>query len=202
MPKPILSTRSRISKDKADRLLKGYASRLPPGEAAKRAGISLNTVYEQYARIRWRLIEVGYYQDAALSKAEAGLSQSVKDKLRLRRGIEGDDIYSHAAEVIEWEEEWPPELVLKHLRKIIELTGPIDMPLDLTALQTDMVAAYVRYARTQLIEDRVAKSAATDAAQQDFLERIRKAIGAYRRDYRSAAKRVSRHEGLQTRRRN
>ena len=202
MPKPILSTRSRIPKGKADRLLKVYASRFPPGEAAKRTGVSLNTVYEQYARIRWRLIEVGYYQDAAFSKTEAGLSQSVKDKLRLRRGIEGDDIHAHAAEVIEWEEEWPPELVLKHLRKIIELTGPIDLPLDLTAPQTDMVAAYVRYARTQLIENRVAKNAATDPAHQDFLERIRKAVATYRRDYRSAAKRVSRQETSQTRRRN
>ena len=60
MPTPILSPRSRVPAAKADRLLKCYAERLPPGEAARRTGLSLNTVYEQYGRIRWRLIETGY----------------------------------------------------------------------------------------------------------------------------------------------
>lgn len=201
MPKPVLSTRSRIPDAKADRLLKCYAQRLPPGEAAKRAGLSLNSVYAQYARIRWRLIEVGYYQDAALSKTEAGLSESAQEKLRRRRGLEGDDIYAHAAEVIEWEEEWPPDVVLRHLRKVIELTGPIDAPLDLSALQVSVVTAYVRYARTQLILDRVSKSAETDPAEHDFLKRVGEAVESYRREYRSAVKKLSRHSERQIKRR-
>lgn len=192
MPKPILSTRSRIPAAKADALLKGYAARLPPGETAERAGLSLNTVYEQYTRIRWRLIEIGYYQDAALSKTEAGLSESVQEKLRQRRGLDDEDIYAHAAEVIEWEQEWPPNLVLRQLRKIIELTGPIDLPLDLSELQADVVAAYVRYARTQLILDRVTKGAETDPTKRDFLDRVKTAVDGYRKDYRAAVKRLSR----------
>lgn len=112
MPKPILSARSKIPAAKADKLLRCYAERLPPAEAAQRSGLSLNTVYEQYSRIRWRLMEVGYYRDAALSKDEDGLSDIVKEELRRRRGLEDGDIYAHAAEAIEWAEEWP--LVLPH----------------------------------------------------------------------------------------
>ena len=88
MPKPILSARSKIPAAKADKLLRCYAERLPPAEAAQRSGLSLNTVYEQYSRIRWRLMEVGYYRDAALSKDEDGLSDIVKEELRRRRGLE------------------------------------------------------------------------------------------------------------------
>lgn len=66
MPKPILSTRSKIPAAKADELLRRYAERLPLAEAAQRSGLSLNTVYDRYSRIRWRLIEVCYYRDASL----------------------------------------------------------------------------------------------------------------------------------------
>lgn len=55
MPKPILSTRGKIPAAKADKLLRCYAERLPPGEAAQRTGLSLNTIYQHYSRIRWRL---------------------------------------------------------------------------------------------------------------------------------------------------
>jgi hypothetical protein len=192
MPKPVLSSRSRIPDEIADGLLRCYAERLPPSEAAKSTGLSLNTLYEQYGRLRWRLIEVGYYQDAALSKTEDGLSKSAQEKIRLRRGIEGDDIYAHAAEVIEWEEEWPPNLVLRHLRKIIELTGPIDVVLAQSTFQADVVTSYVQYARTQLIHDRVAKNAESDPSQQDFLKRVSTAVNSYRKDYRASLKRMSR----------
>lgn len=192
MAKPILSSRSRIPAAKADALLKCYAERLSPNETAERVGLSLNTVYDQYARIRWRLIEVGYYQDAALSKDEAGLSEAVKDKLRLRRGIEDDDVFPHAAEIIEWEEEWPPALVLRQLRKIIELSGPIDLPLDASEAELAVIAAYVRFARTQLILDRLERTVEADPTKQDFLERTKIAVDGYRRDYRAAVKRLSR----------
>jgi hypothetical protein len=155
MPKPIFSTRSRIPAAKADMLLRCYAERLDPSETAKRTGLSLNTVYDQYARIRWRLIEVGYYRDAALSKDEDGLSEEAKAMLRQRRGLEDGDIYAHAAEIIEWLEEWPSGTVLRQLRKIIELTGPLDKPLSISEQQAAVVNAYVRYARAKLIHDRV-----------------------------------------------
>ena len=200
MAKPILSTRSRIPVVKADALLKCYAERLTPNETAERVGLSLNTVYEQYARIRWRLIEVGYYQDAALSKDEAGLSQAVKDKLRLRRGIEDDDIFAHAAEIIEWVEEWPPALVLRQLRKIIELTGPIDVPLDASEAELGVIVAYVRFARTQLILDRLESTVEAAPTKQDFLERTRIGVDGYRREYRAAVKRLSRQTGARHKR--
>ena len=192
MSKPILSTRSRIPAAKAEALLKCYARRFPPQEAAKLTGLSLNTVYDQHARIRWRLIEVGYYRDGALNKDETGLSERVKAKLRLRRGLTDDDIYAHAAELTEWEEEWPPSLVLRQLRKIIALTGPIDVPLSLSELQSDMVAAYVRYARTQLILDRLTTSVETDPIKGDFLERTKAALDGHWKDYRAAVKRLHR----------
>ncbi|MGJ0453950.1 MAG: hypothetical protein ACR65T_12095 [Methylocystis sp.] len=109
MPTSIMGPRSRIPPAKADTLLKCYAERLPPGKAAQRANVSLNTVYDQYARMRWRLIEVGYYRDAARSKDEDGLGENLKQELRRRRGLEPDDVYAHAAEVIEWAQEWRPE---------------------------------------------------------------------------------------------
>ncbi|MHC0054155.1 hypothetical protein [Actibacterium sp. D379-3] len=169
MPKPIFSSRSRIPAAKADKLLRCYAERLEPAVTAKRTGLSLNTVYDQYSRIRWRLIEVGYYRDAALSKEEDGLSEEAKAMLRQRRGLEDGDIYAHAAEIIEWLEEWPSGTVLRQLRKIIELTGPLDKPISLSARQADVVAAYVRYARAKLIHDRI--KVTTDDALTDFYRR-------------------------------
>lgn len=188
MSKPILSARSKIPAAKADRLLRCYAERLPPAEAAQRSGLSLNTVYEQYSRIRWRLIEVGYYRDAALSKDEDGLSDTVKDELRRRRGLEDGDTYAHAAEAIEWAEKWPPAEVLRHLRKIIAITGPIDRPMELTDTQQVVVRAYVRYARTKLIHDRVSEEAETDKALQPLAERTKAAIEIEWRQYRNYVK--------------
>lgn len=92
MAAPILGPRSRIPTAKADTLLKCYAQRLSPATAARRAQLSLNTAYDQYVRIRWRLIGVGYYRDAARSKDEDGLGQEVKRELRRRRGLEPDDV--------------------------------------------------------------------------------------------------------------
>lgn len=192
MPKPILSARSKIPAAKADTLLRCYAERLPPAEAAQHTGLSLNTVYDRYSRIRWRLIEVGYYRDAALSKDEDGLSDIVKDELRRRRGLEDADIYAHAAEAIEWAEEWPPADVLRHLRKIIALTGPIDMVMELTEPQAKVVAAYMRYARTKLIHGRVNAKAETDEAIRPFADRTKIAIEREWRSYRDTVKNLER----------
>lgn len=196
MPKPILSARSKVPAAKADKLLCCYAERLPPAEAAQRTGLSLNTVYEHYSRIRWRLIEVGYYRDAALSKDEDGLSDAVKEELRRRRGLEDGDIYAHAAEAIEWAEERPPGEVLRHLRKIIALTGPIDRPVELTEPQARVATAYVRYARTKLIHDRVCPKAETDEALRPFAERTREALETEWRGYRTSIKKHERNSKI------
>lgn len=192
MPKPILSTRSRIPAANADKLLKCYAQRMEPSETAKRTGLSLNTVYAQYSRIRWRLIEVGYYRDAALSKDEDGLSEKAKDMLRNRRGLEDEDIYAHAAEIIEWLEEWPSGLVLRQLRKIIALTGPLDMPRDLTEMQAEMVQSYVRYARAKLIHGRVSEAAKTNDTKDYFAARTKAATEQAWIDFRSISRRLGR----------
>lgn len=193
MPKPILSSRSRIQAAKADKLLRCYAERLDPAETTKRTGLSLNAVYDQYARIRWRLIEVGYYRDAALSKEEEGLSEEAKAMLRNRRGLEDGDIYAHAAEIIEWLEEWPAGTVLRQLRKIIELTGPIDKPICLSERQAEVVAAYVRYARTKLIHERVADTAKSDETQGPLLQNTQLAVKSAWNDYRTCVMRHSRY---------
>lgn len=185
MPKPILSTRSRISAGQADKLLGCYSRRKRPAETAKLTGLSLNTVYEQYARIRQRLIEVGYYRDAALNKDETGLSEKAKEMLRHRRGLEYGDIYSHAAEVIEWLEEWPSGTVLRQLRKIIDLTGPIDIPWNVSDSQAKVVFSYVRYARSKLLSDRSREKVAGDAIRAQFAERAMSAADKEWRSYRA-----------------
>lgn len=189
MPKPILSSRSRIPAAKADKLLRCYAERLDPAETAKRTELSLNTVYDQYARIRWRLIEVGYYRDAAPSKDEDGLSEEAKAMLRQRRGLEDDDIYAHAAEIIEWLEEWPSGTVLRQLRKIIELTGPLDKPSELTNSQASVVAAYIRYARTKLIHERATENGAPLLDFGSSTTNYERALNDTRRVYRSTKRR-------------
>lgn len=189
MPKPILSSRSRIPAAKADKLLRCYAERLEPAETAKRTGLSLNTVYDQYTRIRWRLIEVGYYRDAVLSKDEDGLSEEAKAMLRQRRGLEDGDIYAHAAEIIEWLEEWPPGTVLRQLRKIIELTGPLDKPLALPDSRAAVVTAYVRYARTKLIHDRVTAVASSDESYKPFGRSTQESTEREWKKFRAAKKR-------------
>jgi len=173
-------------------LLKSYAERLSPAVAAQRARLSLNTVYEQYARIRRRLIEVGYYRDAARSKDEEGLGEDLKRELRRRRGLTTEDVYAHTAEVIEWAQEWPPGAVLRHLRKIIALTGPLDAPMELSVEQQQLVRAYVRYAKTSLLYDRAKRSAARDGASAAFLERVQETLQQDWRSYRAATKRKER----------
>lgn len=173
-------------------MLRAYARRCPPAEAAKESGLSLNTLYLQYDRIRNRLIEAGYYQDAALSLNEPGLSPLVQQHLRSRRGIRDEDIHAHAAEAIEWAEEWPPRLVLRHLRRIIALTGPLDRPFELSEAEADRLHAYVRYARTELIHDRRASVEAPDEGQSVSIDRSSAALEAAWRAYRAASKRAER----------
>jgi hypothetical protein len=194
MPKPILSSRSRIPAAKANTLFKCYAERLNPSETVKRTGLSLNTVYDQYARIRWRLIEVGYYRDAAFSKDEDGLSEVVKEELRQRRGLEDGDVYAHAAEAIEWAEKWPQGTVLIQIRKIIELTGPLDTPLKLSEAKAQVVSAYVCYTRTKLIHDRAAMKAEIDETHLTFAERSKDAKENAWRAYRAAVIRIERNK--------
>lgn len=194
MPKPILSSRSRIPAAKADKLLRCYAERLDPAETAKRTGLSLNTVYDQYTRIRWRLIETGYYRDAALSKDEDGLSEEAKAMLRQRRGLEDGDIYAHAAEIIEWLEEWPAGTVLRQLRKIIELTGPIDRPLSLSEPEAAVIIAYIRYARAKLVDDRLKTDSDRDEYAWGFSERSQNTVKVLWTNYRNCAKRFEREK--------
>ena len=194
MAGPILGPRSRVAPAKADKFLKCYAARLSPAEAAQRTQLSLNTVYDQYARIRWRLIEVGYYRDAAWSKDEDGLGEAARRELKRRRGLRPEDVYAHAAEAIEWAEDWPPASVLRHLRKIIALTGPLDSPMELSAVQERLVQAYVRYARTRLLHDRLKSNAALDSARASILEGVQEALQQDWRAYRAAAKQAERSE--------
>tara|TARA_R110001606_G_scaffold399304_1_gene584235 strand:- start:12370 stop:12957 length:588 start_codon:yes stop_codon:yes gene_type:complete len=192
MKPPILSSRARLSLTQAGALLKGYAARLSPKDAAEATALAVNTVYKQYERIRDRLIAVRYYADGALSLDEAGLAEGVQQQLRLRRGIRDDEVYPHAAELIDWAEEWPPRLIEKHIRKIIELSGPLDAPFELDEPAYEKLRAYVRYARTELIHDRVKAQAEIDETQQPFLERVKDALDTEWRAYRAASKRVER----------
>jgi hypothetical protein len=194
MPRRIFSTRSRLTAGQADTLLKAYADRNSPRQAAERAGVSLNAAYETYARIRWRLILSGYYRDGALSADEPGLSPQLKTALKRRRNLGPDDIYAHAAEVMEWAEDWPAGDVLRHLRKIIAITGPLDVPPDLSPSRKDKLAAYIRYARTKLIYDRARAHGETDETNGPFIERTRASLETAWRDYRRAAKQVERTE--------
>lgn len=189
----ILSSRARISPAQGSKLLKCYAGKMPPNQAAKTCDLSLNTLYLQYNRIRWRLILSGYYQNGAHSFDEPGLSPDLKRQLKLRRGISEEDIYPHAAELIEWAEEWPPRLVLKYLKKIIALTGPLDIEPQLTELQFIKLHAYVRYARVELIHDRRKAAPDTDENKQYLVDRAKTALDAAWRNYRAASKRVERN---------
>lgn len=188
----ILSSRARIHPVKARKLLKCYAERLSPRDAAKSCKLSLNTVYLQYDRIRLRLILSRYYQNGALSFDEDGLASGVKDRLKQRRGIAESDIYPHSAELIEWAEEWSPRLVLKHLNKIVALTGPLDVEPALGETQAAKLHAYVRYARVELIHERCTAEPRRDQAQQDFVARIEITLDSTWRAFRAASKRVER----------
>lgn len=192
MPSPIFTARARISTAQADKMLRCYAERRTPKDAAKITGMSLNTMYGQYGRIRRRLVVSGYYRDGAWSADEAGLAPAVSQALRERRGIRQDEFYPHAAEAIHWADEHPPGLTLKHLRKIIELTGPLDAPLELSDAETNRLAAYVRYARTELVNERAQASAADDEAMRPYAGRAEAALAMEWRAYRAATKKVER----------
>ena len=134
----------------------------------------------------------GYYRDAAHSIDEPGLAEETKQELRRRRGLGPDDIFAHAAEAIEWAEGWPSGEVLRHLRRIIALTGPLDQPMELTEMQQRVASAYIRYARTKLIHDRVKAKAAKDEALIPFFERTKAALDKEWRAYRAAIKQLER----------
>lgn len=189
---PLVSRQARLSQSQAEALLRSYAVRRPPKAAADDSGLSLNSVYKHYGFIRERLIACGYYTDGALSADEPSLGPTISEQLRKRRGIRAEDIYPHAAELIVWAEEWPPRLVLKHLHRIIALTGPLDAPWPLSSAQLDRVLAYARYARTELIHDRTNTLAAQDDSWQSFLERTQSEMERYRRAYRTASKKAER----------
>jgi len=192
MPPLILSARARIPEKTAKKILNSYSERLPPKEAADVCDLSLNSIYLQYNRIRWRLILARYYQNGALSFDEEGLAPELKIQLRQRRGISEEDIYPHAAELIEWAEKWPPRLVLKYLNKIFALTGPLDIKPDLNELQQVRLFAYVRFARVELIYERRKTVPVIDEAQQDLINRAKNSLDTVRLAYRAASKKLER----------
>lgn len=169
-----------------------YAERRPPNAAAQATGLSLNTVYVQYGRIRWRLILTRYYTDGAPSIDDPGLSPEIGHGFKQRRGLRAAEVYPHSAELIEWAEAWPPRLVLKHLRRIIALSGPLDRSPALSEPEAERLHAYVVYARTELIHDRLSASPDKDEAQRSFAARTKLALEAYWRAYRAVCKRLER----------
>lgn len=192
MPPPIFSAKARIPPAKAQKLLKCYAQRLSPKDAAKVSGLSLNTIYAQYERIRWRLVISGYYRDGAWSIDEDGLSEIARQELNSRKGIREESIYLHAAETIHWADAHPAPLTLKHLRKIIELSGPLDQAPVLTEDETDKLAAYIRYARTELVSTQAQETAANNADMRPYADRAKAAQEAEWRAYRAASKALER----------
>lgn len=188
----ILSARARVSQKQSKNLLKCYSQRLSPKETAAFCKLSLNTVYLQYDRIRWRLVLSRYYQNGAFSFDEEGLAPNVKQQLKLRRGIGEEDIYPHVAELIDWSEEWSPRLVLKHLNKIIALTGPLDIQPELTEAEIAQLYAYVGHARVELVYERCKSNAPKDGTQNDFLRRIETTLDDTMRGYKTASKRAQR----------
>lgn len=189
---PILSSRSRLSEKQAETLLRSYAERRSPKETAQACGISLNTAYAHYNRIRARLILTRYYDSGALSYDEDGLGPEITEQLKRRRGIRPDEIYPHAAELIDWAEEWPPRLVLKHSRKIIDLTGPLDVTPNMSDLEIEKLQAYIRCARVELTLWRLEDSSLRDEAQRAIIGRAKDSLDRYRREYRTASKRLER----------
>lgn len=85
-----------------------------------------------------------------------------------------------------------PGIVLRHLRKIIALTGPLDMPLELGDEQMRLVQTYVRYARTRLLYDRVKSNAALDDTRSLILQRAQERLHLDWQAYRAAVKRAER----------
>ncbi|WP_193169958.1 hypothetical protein [Nisaea nitritireducens] len=177
---------------RAARVLNSYTMRRSPGEAARASGTSLNTARRYYRLIRARLVSVGYYTETPLSLDDQGMAEETTAALKARRGIRGEDIPYHAAEVIEWMAEFPPHLVHKHIAKIIDRTGPLDAARHLNGPEAKRLRAYIRFARTELVLARVAAQTEADETQRPFLERIRAAKVKEWRAYRAACKRVER----------
>lgn len=192
MPLQIFSKHARIPALKAKKLLKCYADRLPPKSTAEICDLSSNTVYKQYDRIRHRLIFAHYYRNGAHSLDEHGLSPELQHQLRLRRGITDKNIYPHAAELIDWAEEWPAKLVLKHIGRVIDLSGPLDVEPELTGLQLHKLHAYVRYALVELILDRSEAAPSMDETQLDFIKRAKITLDDLWRAYRTISKQMER----------
>jgi hypothetical protein len=192
MPSSIFSARARISAAKAEALLKCYAEQLSPKQTAKVVGVSQNTVYAQYERIRWRLVISGYYRDGAWSADESGLAKATSKELSERRGIREETFYLHAAEAIHWAEEHPRALALKHLRKIIELSGPLDQTPVLSDAATDKLVAYIRYARTELVCARAQETAEENPDMRPYAQRAKEALDMEWRTYRAASKALER----------
>ncbi len=191
-PPPILSSRTRLTSGQISAILKCYAARMAPILAAQKTGISRNTVYAQYERIRWRLLIVEYYTDAAPSADEPGLAPDIRQRLRERRGVRERSVLAHTAELIFWAEEWPPRLVLKHIKRIIALSGTLDTWPVLSETEIERLIAYVRYARTELISHRASENAAADPIAAHFAQRAKAAMEAHYREYRAASKRAER----------
>lgn len=185
-------TRTRLTEDQINAILRCYAERRPPRVAAQISGVSQNTIYVQYLRIRYRLVAARYYSDGLISLDEEGLSPVVREALRLRRGIREDAIYLHTAELIVWAEEFPPGLVLKHIRKIIELTGPLDRPPQLGELEQSKLYAYIRYARVELIYEHFKALSSRDEARIAHINRTKETMDSFWRAYRTASKRLER----------
>lgn len=188
----LLLRRSPLPEAQSALILMSYASRLAPKKAALSASISRNTARCYYRLIRSRLVQVGYYTETPGSVDDPGIAAEAALALKLRRGVRPEDIPLHTAEIIEWRDAFPPRLVLKHLRKVIELTGPLDAPRTLDVAEYDRMRAYVRYARTELIHDRVAISQNKDSFQSEYLVRAKVSLENQWRVYRAASKRVER----------
>lgn len=190
--RPALSSQARLTDKQIETLLRCYTERRAPKETAKLCRLSLNTVYAHYALIRERLVITHYYTDGALSFDEVGLAPEITEQLKLRRGIRQDDIRFHAAELIVWAEEWPPAIVHRHIRTIIDLTGPLDLVTEVTQSELEKVLAYVRYARVELTLWRLEDSPVEDEAQLAMVERAKESLDRHWRAYRAASKRVER----------
>ena len=172
------------------RLIKLYAQRTPAPEAAQLLKVSLNTVYLHYGRIRLRLVLTGYYRDGGLSIDERGFGEEIKSAIRSRRGVREDNIYPQSPEVIDWENEWDARAVQRHIKRIIELTGPLYFE---TIAVDELIDAYVRFARSELLFLKLSERQGQDDRQGRLAERARTQMLDHRRQYRSLCRRVQRY---------
>lgn len=192
MPRAVLLRRSPIGEVRSGAILKSYASRAPPREAAKCSGVSRNTARQYYRLIRARLTDTGYYTETPRSIDDTGLAGETVTALKRRRGVREADVPYHAAEIVEWIDEYPPCVVLKHIRKIVDLAGPLDVPRKLSEAEREKLQAYIRYARTELVHHRAATSKDESEFQIGYIARADIALKKQWRAYRTVSKRVER----------